>query len=234
MWQLCRKMKNGSRVFVQKWKEIISCPSKCPVNVSVPNTFLTAPYIPSSPFTIHVLPDPSRMFATSTTIAIPDGPWGCDINSKGDIFVACPQSHRVIVVTSKSQFSFGSEGTKDGLFQYPYHLCIDALDRVYVCDTYNHRVQVFDSSGHFLFKFGEGQLSYPMGITVNSKNHLVVCDSGNHRVQIFDKSGVNLLTFGTEGTQDAQFRFPNDVVMDNADSIHATCLSKFSGGMKEN
>lgn len=38
--------------------------------------------------------------------------------------------------------AFGSQGTADGKFNYPWGVTTDALGFIYVCDKENHRVQV--------------------------------------------------------------------------------------------
>lgn len=38
--------------------------------------------------------------------------------------------------------AFGSQGTADGKFNYPWGITTDALGFIYVCDKENHRVQV--------------------------------------------------------------------------------------------
>lgn len=38
--------------------------------------------------------------------------------------------------------AFGSQGTADGRFNYPWGITTDALGFIYVCDKENHRVQV--------------------------------------------------------------------------------------------
>lgn len=37
---------------------------------------------------------------------------------------------------------FGSQGTADGKFNYPWGCTTDALGFIYVCDKENHRIQV--------------------------------------------------------------------------------------------
>ena len=60
-----------------------------------------------------------------------------------------------------------------------------------VCDTHNHRVQVFELSGKFVTKFGskgveKGEFSFPYSTAVLSDGRVVVSDFGNHRIQIFE------------------------------------------------
>ena len=60
-----------------------------------------------------------------------------------------------------------------------------------VCDTFNHRVQVFELSGRFITKFGIkgngiGEFVKPVSTAVLSDGRIVVTDFGNNRIQIFD------------------------------------------------
>ena len=61
-----------------------------------------------------------------------------------------------------------------------------------VCDSYNHRVQVFELSGKFVTKFGSegskrGEFKYPVSTASLSDGRIVVSDKNNHRIQIFDQ-----------------------------------------------
>jgi hypothetical protein len=42
--------------------------------------------------------------------------------------------------------TFGSQGTSDGKFNYPWGLTTDSMGFIYVCDKENHRIQVSLSS----------------------------------------------------------------------------------------
>ena len=84
----------------------------------------------------------------------------------------------------------------------------DALGFIYVCDKDNHRIQVFQSDGTFVGKFGTGELDNPHYIAVTNTNKVVVSDTGHHRVCIFDVNGKILATFGTEGIEHGQFKLP--------------------------
>merc|ERR1711915_874376 len=95
----------------------------------------------------------------------------------------------------------------------------DALGFIYVCDKENHRIQVFQSDGTFVGKFGsmgnkEGQLEHPHYIAVSSTNRDIVSDSNNHRIQIFDVNGKVSEAFGSEGADEGNFKFPRGVAVD--------------------
>ena len=61
-----------------------------------------------------------------------------------------------------------------------------------VCDSGNHRVQVFELSGKFVTKFGSkgrerGEFNCPISTASLSDGRIVVIDRNNHRIQIFDQ-----------------------------------------------
>jgi len=103
--------------------------------------------------------------------------------------------------------TFGSQGAADGKFNYPWGITTDSMGFIYVCDKENHRIQVFQSDGTFVGKFGssgsgEGQLvspfdslnemhnciiklqEHPHYIAVSNTNRVIVSDSNNHRIQV--------------------------------------------------
>lgn len=68
---------------------------------------------------------------------------------------------------------------------------MDKAGHLMVCDTLNHRIQVFDVSGKFITKFGTkgsriGELNEPVSVAVLSDGKIVVSDFSNSRIQIFE------------------------------------------------
>jgi sugar lactone lactonase YvrE len=64
-----------------------------------------------------------------------------------------------------------------------------------VADSFNNRVQVFNSSGVYQTQFGsggsgDGQFDTPFGIALDSSGNIYVVDSGNNRVQVFAPDAV--------------------------------------------
>ena len=60
-----------------------------------------------------------------------------------------------------------------------------------VCDSMNHRMQVFELDGKFVGKFGTrgtnlGELKYPRSVAVLNNGRFVVCERDNHRLQLFE------------------------------------------------
>ena len=78
----------------------------------------------------------------------------------------------------------------NGKFRYPYGIAADANGNIYVADTYNDRIQKFDSAGMYLSQWGTGgsgnsEFSYPQGIAADANGNIYVADSNNSRIQKF-------------------------------------------------
>jgi DNA-binding beta-propeller fold protein YncE len=75
---------------------------------------------------------------------------------------------------------------------------IDEL--IYVSDTSNKQIQVFDQSGTSVFKFGkagskEGEFNFPYGIAGDHEGKVYVADMYNGNISIFDSKGKFLKYF---------------------------------------
>ena len=71
---------------------------------------------------------------------------------------------------------------------------------MYVCDSFNHRVQVFGLDGSFVRQWGgegsgEGQFDGPYGVVVNG-DEVLVTDLSNDRVQVFGLEGSFMRQWG--------------------------------------
>ena len=149
-----------------------------------------------------------------------------DLLSNGRVVVTEPNNNRVSVYNSDGSlaFRFGSQGTGEGEFNFPFGVCVTSEDNIVVSDMNNHRIQVFDSNGNYLFQFGsygegQGQFKYPAGVDAND-NYIVVADSGNNRIQVFNLSGNFIRSFGALGVHEGEFNSPFDVAMDRDNYIY--------------
>jgi len=105
-----------------------------------------------------------------------------------------------------------------GRLQRPHNIAMDSQGELYVLDTDNARVQVFDSQGNFLRGWGTqgnqiGEFFSPMGIAVDQSDHVYVADTANHRIQKFSRTGRPLMQFGSLGSADGQLRNPEGVAV---------------------
>ena len=91
--------------------------------------------------------------------------------------------------------SVGSEGSSRLQFNTPWVIAYnDTNNKVYVCDTYNHRITILNTDLTFHGSFGcegsdPGQFDRPYSITFDLKGNVLVADAYNNRIQEFDASG---------------------------------------------
>lgn len=91
------------------------------------------------------------------------------------------------------------ESTLPGEFGGASNVAVDKDGNVYVTDTMNNRVEIFDAEGGFVGEFGKhgdgpGYFARPKGIAVDSDGHIWVADQYQDRVEIFNRDG-QLLTY---------------------------------------
>jgi len=121
--------------------------------------------------------------------------------------------------------TIGKRGKEEGQFNFPSHIALDNNGNLYVVDTMNARVQIFDSEGNFLRAFGQfgdviGMFARPKGIAVDSEGHIYVVDAAFNNVQIFNQDGEPLLSFAGFGSDRGQLILPSGMDIDKDDYIY--------------
>lgn len=119
----------------------------------------------------------------------------------------------------------GERGGVTGQFMFPTYLTVDHKGDLYVTDTLNSRVQVFDADGKYLKTVGQrgsawGMFDKPKGVAVDSFGNLYVADSGWSNVQIFNPTGQVLLFFGGRGPIPGMMKNPTAIVIDKSNRIY--------------
>ena len=132
---------------------------------------------------------------------------------------------------------FGSgPGTRAGLFDRPAGITINtSLNHIIVADKDNHRIQVFDLSGRYQFKFGEkgnraGQFCYPWDVDSCSHTHqLLVSDTRNRRVQLFTPYGQYITHFShpLDSPRGVSFLGDNRIVVSDFNKHRLLIFDKF-------
>jgi DNA-binding beta-propeller fold protein YncE len=98
-----------------------------------------------------------------------------------------------------------------GEFSLPTNVAVDKEGNVYVTDTLNNRVEIFDADGNFISEFGKagdgpGRFARPKGIAIDGDGHIWVADEIQSRVQAFNKDGQLLIYLGGQGWYPGQFQ----------------------------
>lgn len=123
------------------------------------------------------------------------------------------------------ELGWGEPGVESGRFNRAESLGIGPDDAVYVADSCNHRIQVFDREGKFLRQHGRagaapGQFSYPYDIRVDARGNQFICEFGNSRITILDAQDRLIEVIGGPGATAGRFANPWSVAMDSRGNLY--------------
>jgi DNA-binding beta-propeller fold protein YncE len=157
-----------------------------------------------------------------------DKPEGIAVDPDGNVFVADYNTGFIKKYDKSFKWlmTFSEYGTGKG--QNIKSEFMDIRDgKLYMPEAGNHRVDVFDLQGKFLFDFGgmgtePGKMNNPEAARFNSEGKLFVTDLKNDRVQIFDKDGKHLGGWGKTGSGEGEFKSPAGLAIDKNDNVYVT------------
>jgi predicted membrane-bound mannosyltransferase/DNA-binding beta-propeller fold protein YncE len=153
----------------------------------------------------------------------------------GSLYVADSRNHRILhldtqgrVLDEWGSFADGvSLPANPGTFNEPWGVAVGSDGSVYVADTWNHRIQKFNSSGKFITMwgvFGQGDTPEsfygPRGVAVDAKGRVYVADTGNKRIVVFDSDGHFITQIGSAGMDAGQFDEPVGVTVDGDGRVY--------------
>lgn len=147
------------------------------------------------------------------------------------VYVSDIQAGKIFVfnMDGELQLELGENGSEEGQFSAPNAVVADAEGYIYVVDTGNQRIQIFDADGNFESMFngsstgvGEALFVNPRGIGINSRGTIFVVSNLTHIVHAFDKDGKELQKFGGIGQGPGQLYLPNGLFIDDRDTIYVT------------
>lgn len=151
-------------------------------------------------------------------------PLGMAFDSDGNLYVTdLSGPYQKVLVIDRQANVVGTLGENESL-NFPNGVAVDADRRVYVADSNNGRLLVFDASGAVMARVGrgssEGNLGLPRGVAIDGSGRAFVADTMSHSVFVYrgsaeDGASLDYLGFfGNQGVEDGLFRYPGSVAVD--------------------
>jgi DNA-binding beta-propeller fold protein YncE len=98
---------------------------------------------------------------------------------------------------------------------------------IFVADSIENQIFVFDTGGHYVGRFGVGLLRVS-GLAWDRERHrLLAADTGHHRVVVYDADGKQAAVFGERGDGAGQFNFPTHVALAPDGTIYVSDALNF-------
>ncbi len=168
-------------------------------------------------------------FAPGPTISVWQ-PLAIAFDASGDLYVADVAGDYQKVHVFRPDGTLLRDLGSPGLFQFPNGIGIDANGNVYVADSNNGHLVVFDKTGAQVAMIqrgtSDGELGNPRGVVVDGQGRVYVVDSVGQSVSIFralqqgETAPTYQTKFGTEGTSDGAFEYPNGIALDGSGRIY--------------
>ena len=114
------------------------------------------------------------------------------VRTDGKLLVADCMKNCIFAYTPEGVYlcKFSTGRTGKGQLNSPFNLTTDVNLFVFVADTWNHRVVIFDKDGNHAQSFGsegcaEHQMKRPHAIALSPDGKVYLSDYRNSRIQIF-------------------------------------------------
>ena len=109
-------------------------------------------------------------------------PWDIAVDSEGYLYIDTHKVHK-FTTTGQYIYTISTIDNSSTLFLAIHHKLI------YITDTYNHQVLIYDTNGKQLHSFDIKKIflwdSQPTGITVDTSGNVYVCDSHYNRIVVY-------------------------------------------------
>ncbi len=154
-------------------------------------------------------------------------PTGVAFASNGDFYVSDGYGNARVHKFSPGGellFSWGEPGTGPSEFMLPHNVWVDKLDRVWVPDRENNRIQIFDGDGAYLTEWTD--VVRPTDVFIDEDDVVYVSELAP-RVSVFSFDGELLARWGNKVVDPVRDLFvaPHAITLDSKGDIYVGCVA---------
>ena len=134
-------------------------------------------------------------------------PRGVTITESNHLLITDDDGLKQCTQEGKHLTAIGKPGDGQLEFSFPCGLAVSNHGKIYVCDTFNSRVQILNPDLSFHRYFGNesnppAKLNQPYDIAFNSSGNFYIADYSDHSIKMFSSQGDFLDLITTKGNQE--------------------------------
>ena len=212
---LLQMLYSDERAFGSSIASFVHCPPQLipslrkPKKLSVPNAAAikcsnNKIFVSSESQALNILEYQKQTLCITKRLSIPGLNEVLMHDSK--LFYTDKSKHTVVMANSegKTMFCAGELGPQPGNFNCANGIGMNKDQEILVCDSFNHRIQVFStdlSLRHAIGKMGCGKREFlrPFDLVFDKEGNLYVVENGNHRIQVLSPQGEHIRFIGIDG-----------------------------------
>ena len=151
-------------------------------------------------------------------------PVGLARGAAGEVYVADSKQAQILVIRPGAKVAVPLY--LEVKLTQPTGIAFDAASgRLYVVDTAEHRIHIFERDGSLAGSIGrrgtgDGEFNYPTYLWRTAQGRLYVTDSLNFRIQSFDEHGQFIGKFGRQGDGSGDAARPKGVATDRHGHVY--------------
>lgn len=144
-------------------------------------------------------------------------PRGVALIPSGHLLISDEDGLKQCTVEGKQLTALGKPGSGPMEFNCPGGIAVKQDGSIYICDTYNKRVQILNPDTSFQGIMGT-KLNAPYDIAINTYGELFVADYNDHCIKVFSSSGQYERQFSDMGER-GTLRSPVSIHIDQNDHV---------------
>ena len=152
-------------------------------------------------------------------------PIGLDYH-QDHLYVTDVGDHSVKIFNLRGELvkKFGGAGSAAGKFSYPNGVTVAPDGKIFVADSNNARVQIFDRDCRYLETLPQpaaekDRMLHPRSVAIDKLGRTHVLDTLRGLVHIYSADHEYLFNYGQDEAAGARLRFPNSISIDEATGL---------------
>ena len=161
-------------------------------------------YVSSASHVLNIIEYQKQALCITRQLSIPG--LGEVLIHENKLYYTNPWENKLVMANSegKTIIHTGKFGPQPGNFNFANGIRMSKDQEVFVCDSNNHRIQVFNTDltlNRIIEKVGfdKGNFFKPFDFVFDKEGHLYVVENNNHRIQVLSPQGEHIRFIGIKG-----------------------------------